>query len=501
MLFGIYLLLMIWLLANALVQVHLWWLSRKKPDKIKVPVTCPLPFVTIQVPVYNEKYVVEGLLRSLANLQYPIDRFEILVLDDSTDETVFLVDRKIAELQFRGITARVIRRKDRSGYKAGALQESLSQCRGELIALFDADFRPSPSFLLDLIPYFSEPKTGLVQARWGHLNREQNFLTRIQSYLLETYFTIEQAGRFNGGLYTNFCGTAGIWRKACIRDAGGWDGHVLSEDLDLSYRAQLKGWKITYVQDVVVPAELPATMDAFKVQQARWTKGIIQVCRKNGKQVALSPESFGKKLHAFFHLTSSFIFPCLLVSGLLTVPLLLLRQADPVFITLTNMAAFAGINLLLLTLVFYKGQKENKDSRFWRFYPVFMVVYMGLSVQNSLSVWQGFFGKASAFIRTPKYASQQAATTAYFLKKENRTLLAELVLFFYFLGGVGLSIYLQDYFYLLLFLFMLAGLGVLLYHSFFFRPFRWRFTLPRLFGRRSILALQGQEANNSKACH
>lgn len=499
--FGIYLLLMIWLLANALVQGHLWWLSRKKAGKKPGPVKGTFPYITIQVPVYNEKYVVEDLLQCLANLQYPGDRFEILVLDDSTDETTRLVDRKVSELQSRGITARVIRRSERKGYKAGALQESLSQCQGEWIALFDADFRPSPSYLLDMMPYFDDPKTGLVQARWGHLNRDQNFLTRIQSYLLETYFTIEQTGRYNGGLYTNFCGTAGIWRKACIEDAGGWDGQVLSEDLDLSYRAQLKGWKITYVQDIVVPAELPATMDAFKVQQARWTKGIMQAGRKNGKQVARSQVPTYKKLHAFFHLTSSFIFPCLLVSGLLTVPLLLLRQADPVFIRLTNFAAFTGINLLLLTFIFYNGQRENRDGRFWRYYPVFMVVYMGLSVQNTLSVWQGIFGTSSVFIRTPKYAAHQAETTSYFLRKEARTLLAELVLFFYFLGGVGLSIYLQDYFYLLLFFFMLAGLGILLYHSFSFRPIRWRATLPRLFWRRSIFALQGQEANNGKPRH
>ncbi|MBB1284139.1 glycosyltransferase [Flavisolibacter sp. BT320] len=496
-LFGMYSLLMIWLLANAINQIHLWWLSRRKKEKKVKALNGDFPFVSIQVPVYNEKYVVEGLLDCLAALHYPSDKFEILVLDDSTDETVYLVDRKVMELLNRGVASRVVRRKDRKGYKAGALQESLPFCRGELVTIFDADFRPSPTYLLDLLPHFSDPKIGLVQARWGHLNQEQNFLTRIQSYLLDTYFSIEQAGRYNGGHYTNFCGTAGIWRKSCIEDAGGWDGNILSEDLDLSYRAQLKGWKLTYVHEVVVPAELPSTMDAFKVQQARWTKGILQVCRKNGRQVALSGEPFSKKLHSFFHLTSSFVFPCLLISSLLTIPLLLLRHTAPEFITLTNAAAIGGINLLLLTLVFYHGQKENKDRWFWLYYPAFMVVYMGLSVQNTFSVLQGMFGKTSAFIRTPKYATQQAASTSYFLKKENSTLLAELVLFFYFLGGVGISIYLQDYFYLMLFVFMLAGLGTLLYHSITIR-WRWRFSLPKPIWLRSVFALQGQESNHGK---
>lgn len=207
-----------------------------------------------------------------------------------------------------------------------------------------------------------------MQARWGHPDQNQNFLTRIQAYLLNTHFSIEQSGRYNGGYYPNFCGTAGIWRKGCIEDAGGWDGAILSKDLDLSYRARLRGWKITYAHDVVVPAELPSTMDAFKVQQARWTKGIMHVCRKHGKQVALAPEPFGKKLHAFYHLTSSFIFPCLLISSLFTIPLLLLRQVDPVFVSLTNFAAIGGINLPLLTLVFYQGQKKCSDGRFWTYY-------------------------------------------------------------------------------------------------------------------------------------
>ncbi|RYZ56821.1 MAG: glycosyltransferase [Chitinophagaceae bacterium] len=479
-LFGLYGLLMLWLLANALIQLDLWRLSRRKKIVKPGPLFTDYPLVSIQVPVYNEKYVVEGLLDCLARLEYPTDKLEIIVLDDSTDETIRLVDRKAELLQAQGFNIKAIRRKDRKGYKAGALQESLSYCSGEFIAIFDADFRPAPTYLIDMLPYFTAPDIGLVQARWGHLNQDQNFLTRIQSFLLDTHFSIEQAGRYNADLYLNFSGTAGIWRKACIIDAGGWDGAVLSEDLDLSYRAQLNGWKISYVHDIVVPAELPSTLDAFKVQQARWTKGIVQVCRKSGRKLALASLPAGKKIHSFFHLTSSFVFPCLLFSSLLTFPLLLLRNHDPFFITVTNFAAVGGINLVLLTLVFYQGNKANSEGKFWLYYPVFMVVYMALSVQNTLSVLEGIFGKASPFIRTPKYASNAAATTSYFLKKGNHTLVAEIFLFLYFLGGIAASIYLQDYFYMLLFLFMLSGLGILLFHSFSFRRTTSRSAIPKL---------------------
>ncbi|MDQ3277435.1 MAG: glycosyltransferase [Bacteroidota bacterium] len=479
-LFGIYVLSMIWLFVNGLVQLHLWHLSKKARRNSKAPWKGSLPFISIQVPVYNEKYVVEGLLDCLANLAYPKEKLEVLVLDDSTDETVYLIDRKVAALQAAGFPVRTIRRTIRKGYKAGALQESLIECHGELIAIFDADFRPSPGYLLDMLPSFQDTSIGLVQARWGHLNQRQNFLTRIQSYLLDTYFTIEQAGRFNGGYYTNFCGTAGIWRKACIEDAGGWDGSVLSEDLDLSYRAQLKGWKIVYENEVVVPAELPSTLEAFKVQQARWTKGIMQVCRKNGKNVAAVPKKFMQNVHAFFHLTSSFIFPCLFTSSLLTLPLLLLRQYDATFILLTDAAAVCSLNLLFFTIVFYQGRKNSGDKQFWKYYPLFLVVYMALSVQNTIAVLQGLFGKSSAFIRTPKYAENKASSTTYSLNRQNSTLLIELLLFVYFLTGVAVSLYLDDYFYMILFLMMLSGLGILLYQSINLRRLRWPFATPKL---------------------
>jgi cellulose synthase/poly-beta-1,6-N-acetylglucosamine synthase-like glycosyltransferase len=239
--FGIYAITSVWLLINGLVQLHLLWhyKNRKRKKSAKaLPLT--LPFVSIQVPVYNEKYVIARLLQALARLDYPKDKFEIQVLDDSTDETISIIDKEAVQLQKENVNITVLRREERKGYKAGALQYGLPFCKGELIAIFDADFIPGPQFLNSLVPHFSKADIGLVQARWEHLNREQNPLTRIQTFLLDTHFSIEQTGRFEAGYFINFCGTAGIWRKACIEEAGGWDGSVLSEDLDLSYRAQLK---------------------------------------------------------------------------------------------------------------------------------------------------------------------------------------------------------------------------------------------------------------------
>lgn len=265
--FGLYAFSALWLLLNGFVQLHLLWHYKRHGKKKSALRTLPeqLPHVSIQIPVYNERYVIQRLLENLAQMQYPKDRFDIQVLDDSTDESSAIIDAAIANMQRLGIDASVMRRGQRTGFKAGALQAGLPYCKGELIAIFDADFTPSPQFLNRLVPLFEDQKVGLVQARWSHLNQNQNALTRIQTYLLDTHFSVEQTGRANAGYFINFCGTAGIWRKQCIEDAGGWDGRVLSEDLDLSYRAQLKGWKMIYDPETEVPAELPSVIEAFKV--------------------------------------------------------------------------------------------------------------------------------------------------------------------------------------------------------------------------------------------
>jgi cellulose synthase/poly-beta-1,6-N-acetylglucosamine synthase-like glycosyltransferase len=466
-LFGLYVLTALWLFVNALVQLHLLWHYKNKKKEIAfIHLPHTLPFVSIQVPVYNEKFVIERLLKTLARLDYPKEKWEIQVLDDSTDETSRLIDQQVQLLLQQHIQVQVLRRSNRKGFKAGALQYGLPFCKGDLIAIFDADFTPPPQFIKQLVPHFANEKVGLVQARWSHLNKEANDLTRIQSILLDTHFSVEQSGRAQAGYFINFCGTAGIWRKQCIVDAGGWDGDVLSEDLDLSYRAQLKGWQMVYNQQLEVPAELPAVLEAFKIQQFRWTKGMAQVSRKTIKELWQANLPFSKKMHGIFHLLSSFVFVCLFINALLTVPLLIYRSLYPAFITLTQFSLFTSINLVALTVFYYNGTKSTAHRgkvNFFSRYPLFLAVYMGLSVQNTVAVIQGLIGNRSAFIRTPKFNNQ--STNHYLSKKFSWINWLELATLLYFTGGLLLSIYLDDYFMVLIFLMMGSGLAYLLYHS------------------------------------
>jgi len=476
--FAIYVLTALWLFMNGLVQLHLLWhyKRRKKLNRAYTEFTGELPFVTVQVPVYNEKYVIESLLDTLSRLDYPYERFEVQVLDDSTDETSEIIDRVAAELCQKGVTIKVLRRPDRKGFKAGALEYGLASCRDDLIAIFDADFRPAPHFLKSLVPYFNDPKVGLVQARWGHLNRDENFLTRIQTVLLDTHFSIEQSGRYSAGYFINFCGTAGIWRKQCIEDAGGWDGDVLSEDLDLSYRAQLKGWKLVYDQDILVPAELPSVIEAFKIQQFRWTKGMAQISKKNLKYIISSSVPLGKKIHGVFHLLSSFVFVCLFINALLTVPLLLYRSLYPEFVELTKYTLFATFNLFALTMFYYNGAKsidKPESVRFFSHYPLFLVVYMAMSVQNAFAVVQGLAGAKSAFVRTPKAASNKGNQNVYLNRKFNWINLFELIILCYFIYGIFLSIYLGDYFMMLFFFMIGFGLAFIIYQSLLLLKPKW----------------------------
>lgn len=465
-LYGIYFITVLWILVSGLIQLHLFWHARKSFKKPINKEKLQLPFISIQVPVYNEKFVIQGLLNSLARLDYPKQQFEIQVLDDSTDETSLIIDDQITWLRTAGFNVSVIRRINRRGYKAGALQHGLPLCKGEYIVIFDADFRPPAGFLKDMIPYFNDSNVGLVQARWSHLNKEQNFLTRIQTFLLDMHFTVEQAGRQNAGYFINFCGTAGIWRKQCILDAGGWDGNVLSEDLDLSYRAQLIGWKVIYDHDIEVPAELPSVIEAFKVQQFRWTKGIAQVARKTLAHVWKLSLPIDKKLHSTFHLLSSYLFPCLLLNAFLALPVLIFRNQYPEFVTLTNYTAIGGLNMLILTFLYYKSaNRSNIDNvQFFKHYPLFLVVYMGMSIQNTIAVLQGMLGVRSAFIRTPKF-SANPTTTAYHNKKVSWITIVEMAFLFYFLYAIGLSFYLRDYFLLIFFIMMACGLSILIYKS------------------------------------
>lgn len=467
--FGLYAFSALWLLLNGLVQLHLLWHYKRSGKKSSALRTLPeqLPHVSIQIPVYNERYVIARLLDTLAQMQYPKNRYDIQVLDDSTDESSAIIDTAIAKMQNMGIDACVMRRSQRTGFKAGALQAGLPHCKGDLIAIFDADFTPSPQFLNRLVPYFEDSKVGLVQARWSHLNQDQNALTRIQTYLLDTHFSVEQTGRSNAGYFINFCGTAGIWRKQCIEDAGGWDGAVLSEDLDLSYRAQLKGWKMIYDSETAVPAELPSVIEAFKVQQFRWTKGMAQISKKNLRALVTTALPFGKKVHGIFHLLSSFVFVCLFFNAVLTVPLLVFRNIYPEIADLSRYTVVTSINLVALTFFYYTGTATFTKNlpQFLRHYPLFLVVYMGLSVQNCCAVLQGFFGNSAVFVRTPKINISDAANNAYLSRRISWINVLELVLLCYFLCGIGLSVYLNDYFLVLFFVMIVAGLSFIIFQS------------------------------------
>ena len=326
---------MLYVMAFSLVQLHLAILYRRQkrhPMELLHDMSQDWPekpFVTIQLPVFNERYVIERLMDAVAAFQWPRSKMEVQVLDDSDDETLDIIARKTDELSKKGIDVSHIRRTGRAGYKAGALANGLQMARGAFIAIFDADFLPKPDFLLETVPYFKGPQTGMVQTKWGHLNRYYSLLTRLQAFGLDGHFSVEQSGRSSAGSFINFNGTAGIWRKSCILDAGGWQDDTIAEDLDLSYRAQMKGWKFKYIEHIHAPAELPVVMSAVKTQQFRWNKGGAESARKNLLKVMKSGLGFENKLHAFFHLTNSTNFLFILIASVVSIPLLFTKSNHP----------------------------------------------------------------------------------------------------------------------------------------------------------------------------
>lgn len=450
-----------WFFAGSIVQLHLLWKSRKKEQK-KDSSLLPLhlPAVTIQVPVYNERYVISRLLHALGQIDYPLALLEIQVLDDSNDDTSEIIRKDAAILRAKGIDITIIRRRTRSGFKAGALQEGLPLCKGELIAIFDADFIPARDFIRRLIGYFNDPQVGGVQGRWQHTNLDQNTLTKVQAFLLDTHFTLEQAGRSAAGYFMNFNGTAGMWRKKCIIDCGGWNGDILSEDLELSYRAQLSGWKFKYDDHVAVPAELPADMDAFKTQQFRWAKGMAQTAMKHLQQVWKAPVRLSKKLHAVFHLLGSVSFLAVMGNIILALPLLAGRHFIDGYHQLTTFVLLTGITLPMICVYYYFGTASTFSRRvFWTYLPAFLVMYMALSVQNSIAVLQGLSGYASPFIRTPKSSVKR---NTYVQSKWTAINNMELLTAVYLCIGIVLSVAWRDAFFLLFFIMALTGLVILL---------------------------------------
>jgi cellulose synthase/poly-beta-1,6-N-acetylglucosamine synthase-like glycosyltransferase len=368
------------------------------------------PVVTVQLPVYNELYVIERLIDAICEFEYPAGKLEIQVLDDSTDESFEVAAKKIAEKQKLGIDIKHVKRPKREGYKAGALAYGLDICRGEFVAIFDADFIPRKDFLLQTIPhFFHNERIGVVQTKWEHLNEEYSLLTRLQAFGLDAHFTVEQVGRNKGEHFINFNGTAGVWRKSTIYDAGGWESDTITEDLDLSYRAQLRGWEFVYLPMIGSPSELPAEMNALKAQQFRWTKGAAECTVKNLPKVLNAKHlTFGQKVHGAFHLMNSVVFLCILGTSVLSVPMLIIKNTYGDLELLFKIATVFMISFFFLGYFYWISRPEqNFFKKFFNFlweYPTFLSVSMGLSLHNAVAVLEGFTGKKSSFVRTPKFA-------------------------------------------------------------------------------------------------
>jgi cellulose synthase/poly-beta-1,6-N-acetylglucosamine synthase-like glycosyltransferase len=381
------------------------YLKHKDREPRTGPALDPLPVVTIQLPLYNEMYVADRLIDAVCRIEYPRDRLEVQVLDDSTDETQSIAELAARRFAAQGIDVKYYHRADRAGYKAGALEAGLKVARGEFIGIFDADFIPTRDFLIRLLPHFRDPKVGMVQARWGHINQDYSLLTKIQAILLDGHFVLEHGGRNRGGRFFNFNGTAGVWRRTAIDDAGGWQHDTLTEDLDLSYRAQLRGWRFVFVSDLIAPAEVPVEMNAFKSQQHRWAKGSIQTCRKLLPTILRSELPFGIKAEAFFHLTANFNYILMCMLSILMFPAMVIRynmgwyEMLLIDIPLFFAATFSFCNFYVVC------QREIHTD--WRarvkYVPFLMSVGIGLSINNTRAVIEALLHKDTEFARTPKY--------------------------------------------------------------------------------------------------
>jgi len=443
-------LLLIFLYAMAQLNLFVNYLKAKK-KKDTDPVfdfSNPeeIPFVTIQLPVYNELYVMERLLNNIAALEYPNDKLEIQVLDDSTDESFETTAAHIKKLQASGLDIKQISREVRSGFKAGALKEGLKTAKGEFIAIFDADFLPKKDWLQKTVPYFKDEKIGVVQTRWGHINRDYSLLTKIQAFALDFHFILEQVGRNFGNHFINFNGTAGVWRKTCIIDAGNWEGDTLTEDLDLSYRAQLKKWKFKYLEDVETPAELPVVISAAKSQQFRWNKGAAENFQKLYLRLLKDPTvSWKTKFHSFFHLLNSSMFLLILTVAILSVPMLYIKAAHPEWAVVFYILAGFAFSTVIFFMCYWLTYSKTHGGGFKNFlkyigmFFTFFSVAMGFSVHNSLAVLEGHFGKKSDFIRTPKFnisLKESWKENKYLTKNFSANTIIEGILMLYFAFGM-----------------------------------------------------------------
>jgi len=429
--------------------VYLYMSNRDKEPKATAPLD-PMPVVTIQLPLYNEMYVADRLIEAVCAIEYPAGLLEIQVLDDSTDDTCSIAELAVRRFAAQGHDIKYIHRTNRTGYKAGALEEGLKVARGEFVGIFDADFIPTSDFLVKLMPHFVDANVGMVQARWGHINQDYSLLTKIQSILLDGHFVLEHGGRNRAGCFFNFNGTAGVWRRTAIADAGGWQHDTLTEDLDLSYRAQLRGWRFVFVSSLVAPAEVPVEMNSFKSQQHRWAKGSIQTCRKLLPQILRANVPLGVKAEAFFHLTANFNYPLMCVLSILIFPSMVIRynmgwyEMLLIDVPLFFAATFSVCNFYMVC------QREIHSDWITRvkYLPFLMSIGIGLSINNTRAVFEALLNQQSEFARTPKYRIE-GSSDEWVGKKYHQTVaiqpLIELALGLYFTATVFYALANQIY--------------------------------------------------------
>ncbi|MDX1544404.1 MAG: glycosyltransferase family 2 protein [Christiangramia sp.] len=478
----IYTLALLVIFIYSLSQLHLLlnYLKATKrtddSDKFDFSAGDQLPLVTIQLPLYNEYYVVERLLKNISRIDYPKGKLEIQVLDDSTDHSVEKTSEIVEELRGKGFDIKHIRRKQRTGFKAGALKEGLKVAKGEFIAVFDSDFMPGRKWLLQTLPYFRNKNIGVVQTRWGHLNRDYSLLTRIQAFALDFHFILEQTGRNFGRNFINFNGTAGIWRKECIIDAGNWSGDTLTEDLDLSYRAQMKKWEFKYLENVETPAELPVVISAARSQQFRWNKGAAENFRKNYGKLLKDPSvSFSTKFHGFFHLLNSSMFLIVLLLAVMSVPVLYIKNTNPDFSWYFNVLGAFAVSTVIFFSCYYvayakiHGKGIKTFLRFIGMFFTFFSIAMGFSVHNSRAVLEGHFGKKSEFIRTPKFNINSLKDSwkgnRYLNNKFSANLIIEILLFLYFGFAIFSAFKLNEFGLLIFHLMLFSGFGFVVFKS------------------------------------
>ena len=410
----IYFICLVLILFYAIMQLSLAvaYVRNKKQKNSITPNFDPenVPMVTVQLPMYNELYVADRIIEKVAEFDYPTDKLQIQVLDDSTDETKDVIAKKVAEVAARGINIQHIHRVDRTGFKAGALDDAMDQVEGEFIAIFDADFVPKRDFLQKTIPHFKDEKIGVVQTRWGHINKDYSLLTELQAFGLNGHFAIEQGGRTASGHFINFNGTGGIWRKTCIEDAGGWEHDTLTEDLDLSYRAQLKGWRFKYCEDVISPAELPITMSALKSQQHRWMKGGAECFIKMRRRIINTKGiRFGDRVHALSHLFNSSVFVFILMISLISLPVLHIKDSFSDMNFILQYGTIFIVSTLFLMYYYWQSYRDKTSKfvvSFFKFcgrFLIFLMVSMGLALNNTVAVIEGYLGIKSSFVRTPKF--------------------------------------------------------------------------------------------------